>query len=251
MPTQILPTEITEKYPDVTRDEIFEIVELSTIKVIQQLHGQPVGAVVTEDGLQISLLNDNGFRSIDINSLKRKSKRRLLDEIELELMKRQACYEASYFSTIRGYAFTGLIERINESGTLTVQIQFNDVLKPIIVYGECPVRQQPPHEQNRYKVGDSMNFMVTSCLPVSNGRHAKARVMVSRVARELPSRILTNLTGLTGIRCNKRIPGGYSRIITRYQLPKDAINTVGKELRENLEVICPLHPGKPFQRRSH
>ena len=64
------------------------------------------------------------------------------------------------------------------------------------------------------------------------------RVIVSRVAREFPSRMLSKITGISGIKCLRRIPGSYSRITTQVRIPKTAINTVGKELGEHLDVIC-------------
>lgn len=242
--------ELFDKYRNVPREEIYDAVEISTIRVMQQLHGTAATAVIGDEQVYVSLLKDNTWLPIDMSKLHRRAKRRLLDEFEIELMKRQACHDAVYFSTIRGSALTGHIEHIRPAGTLIVQFQFNDALNPIEFFAECPVAHQPPHERQNYKVGSYFYFMVNSCLPVSNGRQAKVRIVVSRMARELPSRMLTSLTGQNSIRCTKRIPGGYSRIITKHQIPKTAVNAVGKELRENLQVFCTQHPDKPFTRRT-
>jgi hypothetical protein len=53
----------------------------------------------------------------------------------------------------------------------------------------------------------------------------------------LPARLLYQLTGVAGIKCQRRIAGGYSEIITPQRIPKSAINTVGKELKEHVQVF--------------
>lgn len=241
-----LPHELRKKYSSIPEDEIFDAVEIATIKALQKIHGEAVGAHYNGEELDVYLYSGQNFSQIDLSKLRRRNKRRLLDELEIELMKRQACFESKEYHTIRGAVFTGTIYRIKTNGTVIVLLQFNDVLRTETIYAEYPVQQQPVHERNNYKIGDTFQCMVVSCLPVSNGKRAMVRTIVSRVARELPSRMIADLTGLPGIRCTKRIPGGYSRIISKYPIPKTEINKVGKELKEHLEVLCLADPKHPF-----
>jgi len=234
-----LPREIKEKYASLPTDSIWDAIEVASIKAISTIFQVGATANIGEDGiLHIHLLRDGNQEEISVNSLNRKAKRRLLDEIEKELMLRQACYDAWSYATIRGSVQTGRIERIRTDGTLEVLVELLDLITPITIYAECPLQHQPPHERLKYQPGEMLEFFIVSCLPITNGRLSKVRVIVSRTARELPSRLLGKLTGMSGIRCTKRIPGGYSRIIAQHKIPKSAINTVGKKLKEHLEVTC-------------
>ena len=232
-----LSPELTTKYPSIPAEAVCDAIELAAIKTVTTCLGISATACVDEDGfLHVHLLKGGKQEELQITGLKRNIKRRLLDEVELELMKRQAWHEARKFNTIRGSAVAGTIDRIREDGTLVVLIELIDLLTPIVLYAECPVAQQPVPERGRYQKGDVMDFFVSSCTAISNSRHAKVRIIVSRTARELPSRLLMKLTGLPGIRCIKRIPGGESRIITPHWIPNKAIVTVGQQLREHLSV---------------
>ena len=242
-----MPNELCSKYPHIPEEEIYDAVEIATIKALQSIHKESVGAFFDgKEGLDVYLYSGVNITHLDPTKLRRRNKRRLQDEIEIELMRRQACYEAKEYSTARGAVLVGTIDRIKINGSLIVALQFNDNLTPTTLYAECPVQQQPVPERGKYKEGDSFMCMIVSCLPVSNGKQAMVRTIVSRVARELPSKLLSERTGLQGIRCTKRIPGAFSRILTKYPIPKTEINKVGKELKEHLEVICPTNPRHPF-----
>lgn len=234
-----LDHELIEKYPSLPRESIYDAIEIAAIRAITAVMNTAVTASMGDDGvLHVHLLKNGDQEEISVNTFSRKVKRRLLDEIEVELMRRQTCCDARDYSTIRGSVQTGLIERIHDDGSLVVNIELLDLLTPVNIYATCPVQQQPPHERGQYRLGEMLEFFVISSLPVSNGRLSKVRIIVSRTAREFPSRLLGKLTGLSGIRCTKRIPGGYSHIITRHKIPKTVINAVGKKLKEHLEVKC-------------
>ncbi|MRR59265.1 MAG: hypothetical protein EG824_13800, partial [Deltaproteobacteria bacterium] len=98
-----------------------------------------------------------------------------------------------------------------------------------ILLGTCPLRYQPLHERNNYVPGKVYHWFVTSVLPVANDRHARVRIRLSRTSKELPALLLRQLSGMERIICRRRIPGGPAEIITALKIPKDIINTVGKE----------------------
>jgi hypothetical protein len=233
----LLPHELIEKYPALPQDVIYAAMEIATIRAVTQIYRRPAGATINpEEGIHVFLFKNEGIESVDISKLRKRSKRRLLDEIEIELMRQQAIREATSIKSLRGSIVTGRIERITQFN-MDVLIEITDVLQPILINAECPIEQQPRHERGCYSLGESRPFFVASCLPVSNGKAAKVRVVVSRMAREFPSRLLGKLTGINGIKCLKRVPGGYCKITTPGFIPKTAINTVGKELREIIDVI--------------
>ena len=248
----LLPAELVEKYPMIDRESILDAVELATIKVMEQIHRMPAGAVVDEEAgtIWVTLYGDSNFTQVDLSTLKRKSMRRLLDQIELELMKRQTVAEAHYYHTLTRTAISGQVIGKHKNNLL-VELEVIDGLKHLSINAVCPPSHQTTRDYFRglYKVGKIMTFYALSARPVENGRRSWVNVTVSRKARELPSRMLASLTGLPGIRCLERVPGHTSRIITRHPVPKSAINTVGKELIETLLVTCPGYE-KPFFRSA-
>lgn len=245
-----IPTDITDKYPLLPADIVSDAIELAAIRAIQSTMRIPVAADLDDNGeLKLYALRNGDQAEVPLKGLKNKTKRRLLDEIEVELMRRQAIQEASVYQSIRGSVLPGLIERIQPDGTLEVLIEIRDVARHVEIYATCPLRQQPPHERQTYKPGEYVEFFVTSCLPVSNGKNARVRVLVSRNARELPSRMLSKMTGLKGIKCTKRVPGGFSRIVTQHWIPKSVVNAVGKTLCEHIELICLDRPELKTKKR--
>jgi hypothetical protein len=170
----------------------------------------------------------------DINS---KLRRHLLHQIELELQKRRTLNEADRLKKLRGYSAPGEISRIGEDGSLIVSLEISDYYQRLILGGVCPARFQPRHERGRYVMGTVKEFYITSVVPVMvNKRSAKVRILLSRTSKELPRILLQERSRISGITCLKRIPGAYSSIETPVKIPKDIINSVGKELEEHLHV---------------
>jgi hypothetical protein len=231
--------DILSKYPSVPQDQMLASLEIATIRACRQIYGRPATAIVDDSGLHASIYDRQGReKQIDVRKLKRWNKRLLLDQIEIALTSEQAVQDARVYRTLGGTVVAGCIEHIRKDGSLIVAIEINDVLAPITITALCPVRQQPPHQLFEYQRGEVRQFFVTSCLPVTNGRHSTVRTIVSRVDRQLPAHLLSILTKLPGIRCTERRAGIYSQITTKYMLPKEAIIQVNKELRERLYVTC-------------
>jgi len=170
--------------------------------------------------------------------ISRKLQRYILHNIELELQKRQVLREAEELEELRGKTLPGEISRIADDGTLHVDLEIADVFRHLILAGECPLRYQPPHEKGRYQRGEVREFFISSVLPVVvNRRSARTRICLSRISKELPALLLQERTGFFGIECRRRVAGGFSNIVTPTRLPKEAINYVGKELGERLNVF--------------
>ena len=245
-----LPVDLLHKYSMLPTDEIMDGIELAIIRVMEQTHRTPASAIFEpETGMVwVTLLGSDQFSTVDLTRTKRKTKRRLLDEIERELMRRQTIAEANYYHTLTRTAVTGTV-RTRRGNDLEIDLEVMDGLKQINLTALCPPAHQTAKDYHRgaYASGRPLTFYALSARPVENSRQSWVRVIVSRKARELPSRMLESLTGLSGIRCIKRNAGNKSIIITRHPLPKSAVNTVGKELMETIEVTCP-GGGKPYFR---
>jgi hypothetical protein len=174
---------------------------------------------------------------IPTEAISRKLRRHLLHQIELELQKRRTLIEAERLKELRGTVAPGEITRIAADGALVVTLEIADCYRRLILTSECPTRCQPLHERGRYLIGSVKQFYITSVVPVMvKRRSSKVRILLSRTSMELPRLLLQECSRISGIQCWKRIPGGYSDIVTPTRIPKDAINAVGKELGEHLNV---------------
>lgn len=232
----MIPTELLTKY-GLKEADALETIEFAITRTLTRALRTNI-AVRLNDRLEITMFPLNGDPvELPPGEISRKLHRHILHNIELELQKRQALREAEELEELRGKSLPGEISRIADDGTLHVDLEIVDLFHRIILAGECPERYQPPHEKGRYQVGEVREFFVSSILPiVVNGRSARTRIRLSRITKELPALLLQERTGIYGIECRRRVAGGFSNIITPARLPKEAINYVGKELGEHLNV---------------
>jgi hypothetical protein len=233
----MMPIELLTKY-GLQETEAVKAIELAIARTLTRAL-RTTFAVRFDSRLEITMFPVSG-EPVDISpeEISRKLHRHILHNIELELQKRQVLREAEEFEELRGKTLPGEIYRIAEDGTLYVNLEIADVFHHLILTGECPLRYQPPHEKWRYQKGDVREFFISSVLPmVVNRRSARTRIRLSRITKELPALLLQERTGIFGIECRRRVAGGFSNIVTPARLPKEAINHVGKELGEHLNVF--------------
>jgi hypothetical protein len=233
----MLPADLLTKY-GFQEAEALGIIEFAIARALTVALRKSL-AVRIEDRLEITIFPDEGEPiELSLAIIKRKLRRHIIHQVELELQKRQVFREAEELKELRGKNVAGEISRIAEDGTLYVALEIADVFRHLILAGECPVRYQPTHERGRYRIGEIREFFISSVLPiVVNGRSAHVRIRLSRITKELPALLLTERTEVAGIVCRRRIAGGFSDIVTPVRIPKEAINSVGKELGEHLNVF--------------
>jgi hypothetical protein len=233
----MIPAELLTKY-GLHETEALKAIELAIARTLTR--ALRTNFAVRIDGkLEITMFPSNG-EPVDIppDVISRKLHRHILHNVELELQKRQVLREAEELGELRGKTLPGEISRIADDGTLHVDLEIADVFRHLILAGECPLRYQPPHEKGRYQKGEIREFFISSVLPiVVNRRSARTRIRLSRITKELPALLLQERTGIYGIECRRRVAGGFSNIVTPARLPKEAINYVGKELGEHLNVF--------------
>jgi len=233
-----LPDEIRRKYSALPTDELLGSIELAAISTSTILHRAPATASFDESGeLVVRIFKNNSEQGVRLDKLKGKSRRIFLDELEYQLGKRQAIYEAQEYKSLVGDVILGTVTHISPQGTLDVHIEIVTPYRNLELLAVCPIHQQPRNEKWNYKKGDIHHFFVNSCLPVTNGSISRVRLVVSRVARELPSRMLAKQSGISGIKCIYRAPGRNCQIKTATRIPKNHIIEVGKELGEHIDVI--------------
>ena len=218
--------------------ETLEAVEVALARVLTGLLHMNV-SIIIDDRLRITAFPETGKPIvISLEAVNRKLRRLFLHEIERELQKRRTLLEAERLKEVRGTVAPGEIFRIAADGTLFVSLERADSCRRLVLAGLCPVRCQPLHERGRYTIGTVREFYITSVLPVMVNRSScRVRILLSRTSKELPRLLLQERSRVSGILCRKRIPGGYSELVTPVTIPKDVINSVGKELGEHLHVF--------------
>lgn len=233
----MIPVDLPAKY-GLQEADALKAIELAITRTLTRALRANL-AVRIDGRLEITMFPVDG-EPVDIppEEISRKLHRHILYNIELELQKRQVLREAEELEELRGKTLPGEISRIAVDGTLHVALEIADDFRHLILAGECPQRYQPPHEKGRYHSGEIREFFISSVLPVVvNGRSARTRIRLSRITKELPALLLQERTGIYGIECRRRVAGGFSNIVTPARLPKEAINYVGKELGEHLNVF--------------
>ena len=238
----MISTELVAKY-GLREADALDAVEVAIARALTRALNKNV-TVRINDKLEITAFSHRG-EPVDVSpeQINRKLRRHIFHLVELELRKRQALRESEDLGQLRGTTLPGEITRIADNGTLRVALEFSDVFRQLALAGECPVDHQPVHERGRYRVGDVREFFISSVLPVAvNGRQTFVRIRLSRTSKELPALLLQERTGVYGIECQRRVAGGFSNIVTPTRLPKEAINHVGKELGERLNVSISQTP---------
>ncbi len=218
-------------------NDLLEAVEVTMTRVLTKALRMNVSMVMGSQP-HITAYPDNGEPiHIPVDAIERKLRRHLRHEVELELQSRRTLLESQRLMSLRGTVACGEISRIAKDGALLVALEIADCHRRLLLTGECPVRYQAPHERGRYRIGEVRQFYITSILPVMiNGRSSKVRILLSRSSMALPTLLLQEQSRISGIHCRRRIPGGFSDIVTPCRIPKEIINNVGKELGEHLHV---------------
>ncbi len=227
----MIPNELLDSYSELKQADIRDVVELSLIKVLTSAFQIPVTVVFDpEEGLSMTGLPPYGDPvRIGHDKIGRKLKRHILFTIENELQKRQTVYEAERLRQLQGKVLQGSISLRDAEGNLLVDMELSTQFRRYILHGVCPLRYQPSHERDNYVIGKTYYWFVSSVVPIANHRQAKVRIRLSRVSKELPAVLLRMRSGIDRIICHSRIPGGPAEIITAKKIPKDIINSVGKE----------------------
>lgn len=229
--------ELAQKY-GLTKPVVLDVAETAIANTLTKVFRSPVTCRLDGNELRlIAYLGSNDPKAVEPKAISNKIRRDIIHTVELELQKRQTLYEFHSMRELQGQVIKATITRIANNHTLYAILEINDLLNPVILLGECSLMKQPLHERWKYRVGESRTFFVSSVRPVAGQGYARVRIILNRTSRELPARMLGQLTGVDGIKCPRRVAGGFCEIVTPQRIPKSAINTVGKELREHVQVF--------------
>ena len=233
------PEDVLKIYKDLNIGDVYSSIELTAIYVMRQIVGIEVMARIASDGKSLEVYKLPDFTKLDLSKFKRRIWRAFENTLDNELKKRAALYETVFYQSLRGAVIPAtIIMRHTESRSYLCRTEIIDGLTPIEFYAHLPLRQQSTADHHRgiYRPGSVLHVYVTSVRAITNGRQALARITVSRAARELPSKLLMNLCGIPNIVCTHRVPGRKSVIYAPEFIPNASVITVGKELKERIEI---------------
>lgn len=156
--------------------------------------------------------------------------------IETELNRRKAIREYDFLKTLQGAVVRGVVDRVKKDSSLVVLFPVDELFNCREIAGISPVSMQPPRERGTYRQGEARFFFVSSVRLVGWDKVLLVEIRLSRTSRRLPEALLKMETGLTEIRCIRRIAGKISLIASRERLSREAILAVATELGERVKV---------------
>jgi hypothetical protein len=232
--------EITEKYKNLPLNVIEETIEDAIGRALLIATGHNSTVRIEQDSIGIYLLVNGNQEPLAFKTIRKKLRRLITNTIEIELMKRDAVYEAEKLRSLQGACVTGVIEKITPD-EVHVYISLRNGFRTLDIYGTCRKRDLSKSDLPTIKCGDVLQWYVRSVRPVTSRRKGRAyvRVALSRTAGVLPALLLTDLTGKRGISCKRRAAGVECFIESKEWLPVEAIRTVQKELKELVNVHVP------------
>lgn len=164
--------------------------------------------------------------------------------IETELNRRKAIREYDFLKTLQGSVVRGVINRVMDDDSLSVLFPVEELFNCREITGTCPEAQQPPRERGTYRLGEARFFFVSSVRLVDWGKVLLLEIRLSRTSRRLPELLLKMETGMTGIRCIRRISGKTSLVESPERIPREAILAVASELGERIKVTWVSSAGR-------
>ncbi|MHC1697593.1 MAG: hypothetical protein AB9919_05930 [Geobacteraceae bacterium] len=156
--------------------------------------------------------------------------------IETELNRRKAIREYDFLKTLQGAVVRGVVDWVMHDGSLAVLFPVDELFNCREVTGTCTLSMQPQRERGTFREGEARSFFVSSVRLVGWDKVLLVEIRLSRTSRRLPEILLKMETGMTGIRCTRRIAGKISLVTSRKNLPKEAILAVAAELGERVKV---------------
>ena len=235
----LLPNDLSDKYKYLAMDDIYAGIELAAIRVSKIMLGKTVQANVAEDCLHLYNLDSGQVKELNLKGLRRIIGKPLTEEIEMELMRRDAIAESHRFSKMRGGIVTGEIAGRKPNGEYSVHVLMSGS-PPLEFYAVLPNSQQCDNDRRRglYNIGTALSFYLYTTQVRANPNRVWVQHILSRTTKDFACVLLERISGVSAkdMICTERIPGERSTIITKTRIPKECINTVGKELRETLHV---------------
>lgn len=229
--------ELEDKYgltPDVIKETVVDAISKSLSKIFRC----EVEAIWDGKGIEIYKFRDTSqgleVQKLSMDALKKNIFRAIRYEIARELSKKKVLSEYELAKDMTGTVVGGYVKEMSREKIL-VDIEGKGFT------GVCYRSHQPPRERGQYKRGGYYSFYVLRVEPVLINRiKPELEIRLSRTSKSLPEGLLQKELrdmGLdTKVKCRRRIAGAFSYITTSQKIPKEAILSVSKELKERIIV---------------
>ena len=164
---------------------------------------------------------------------------RLSDFLERRLETAGVCQQVRRYKPCEHSLVWGEIVGSDAEGNLRVAAE---ILPGEPVLALCPLNRIGVHERSTggFQIGQRRAFHLRRVEAVERNGIARVQVVLDRVAKTLVETLLREQLGAqaerTRCHCLKRYVGHRSLVVTNQRLPKAAILSVDRELRERVEV---------------
>ena len=225
-----------------SRAEVLAEIESAFSALLSRWYRREVQVHFRQDlGLEaVAYARVNGIvhqRVIDLPALFGRS--RLSDFLERRLETAGVCDQVQRYKPCEHNLLWGEIVGSDAEGNLRVA---TEILPGEPVLALCPLNRIGVHERctRGFQVGQRRAFHLRRVEAMERNGIARGQVVLDRVAKTLVETLLREQLGTQAerIRCHclKRYVGHRSLVVTDQRLPKAAILSVDRELRERVEV---------------
>lgn len=146
----------------------------------------------------------------------------------------------------------GSVSRIEADGTLLIDFSLDNPAtgETFLVLGRCPVKDQPPHERDKYKRGDSLKWYLKRSEVVNVRKIPRLEVLLSRTSLEFAACLLRENNYDCGgemvkVECVRRVSGAFAMFRISGKVERDAILRTGAELKERIRFVPPKTVAAP------
>ena len=238
---QEIITSLTDKY-GLTKTEVMTEIEAVFSSMLSRWYRLPIMVFFRADlCLEAVVYNDSGgiIMQTLIDFCQIKGRKTLLRHLEDCLAKTAVLKETAIYKCYEKEWRWGEIVGRDKEGNFQVEIE---VMQNQPVIAMCPLNRVGVHERNSagFLRGRRRAFHLRRVEPVFLNDTPRLKVIVDRVSKTLVESLLKSHLGIEAeqvqICCVKRYVGHKSIVLTTKPLPRKAIITVDRELKERVQV---------------
>ncbi len=189
------------------------------------------------------LSGDLRVRSLPVSSIGRHAIKRIRRDLCLSLAKIRVLHDYDFCRDLVGCVVEGMVMKVVNSGSLSIQLQANGPCNPKNLVGSCPYRLQTPKERGVYRPGDVLPFQVLKVSPIMENGMPRLEIILGRNGRGVVEGLIMKQVWEipsgrdVKVRCVKRIAGAYSKVVSTAPIPLHVIKNVSDELKEYIRVV--------------
>ncbi len=249
MASTLYNKELLTKY-DLPKETVIDAVCLAVSRTLSKAMKTKVFAQESDTGIEIyalkhDMLAEDPVIRIRPETIKNKLLRHIEYSVERELHARKVVREFDRYCDLQSQMVSGTITKILPTGDLFVELERELLFERITLHACCPLRYQPVHEREKYKVDESYLFHVCKIRPIEVQGMPRLDIRLDRTSPRIPEHLIrvglhSKALGLDSekneFKCTRRVCGAYSEIEAEKRIDKEIIQSVSRSLKENIFV---------------